>query len=136
MSKNLSTNLCRRLWRITVSYKGKISLYFDLSSLYYCHTRSLLLWALIRIAASRVSEKPQDIYQTCIWHNARFNISSQIYESPVFVGFMPKNLSTNRCHCLQKANISFQGEISLHFGIPSLCSCHIRPYHGTRCYGR
>ena len=55
MSKNLSTNLCHRLWRLTVSYKGEISLHFDLPSLYSCRTRSPLLWALIRIPASRLS---------------------------------------------------------------------------------
>ena len=49
MPKNLPTNLCHRLRRLTVSYKGEISLHFDLPSLYYCRTRSPLLWALIRI---------------------------------------------------------------------------------------
>ena len=49
MPKNLSTNLCRRLRRLTIYYKGEISLHFDLPSLYRCHTRSPLLWALIRI---------------------------------------------------------------------------------------
>ena len=52
MSKNLSTNLCRRL---TISYKGEISFHFDLHSLYSCRTRSPLLWALIRIPASGLS---------------------------------------------------------------------------------
>ena len=49
MPKNLSTNLCRRLRRLTVSYKGEISLHFDLPSLYSWRTRNPLLWALIRI---------------------------------------------------------------------------------------
>ena len=34
MSKNLSTNLCCRLWRVNVSYQGEISHHFDLPSLY------------------------------------------------------------------------------------------------------
>ena len=49
MSKNLSTNLCRRLRRLTVSYKGEISLHFDVPSLYSCRTQSPLLRVLIRI---------------------------------------------------------------------------------------
>ena len=49
MPKNLSTNLCHRLRRLTVSYKGVINLHFDLPSLYSYRTRSPLLWALIRI---------------------------------------------------------------------------------------
>ena len=44
-----STYLCRCLWRLTVSYKGEINLHFDLPNLYSCHTRSPLLWTLIRI---------------------------------------------------------------------------------------
>ena len=54
MSKNPSFN-CYRLWRLVVSYKGKISLYFDLPSLYSCCTQSLLLRALIRIHACGLS---------------------------------------------------------------------------------
>ena len=46
---NLSTNLCRRLRRLTVSYEGEISLHFDPPSRPSCRTRSPLLWALIRI---------------------------------------------------------------------------------------
>ena len=49
MPKNLSTNLCRRLRRLTVSYKGEVSLHFNLPSLYSYRTRSLLLWALVRL---------------------------------------------------------------------------------------
>ena len=49
MSKNLSTNICHRLQRLIVSYKGEISLHFDLPSLYSCRAQSPLLWALIRI---------------------------------------------------------------------------------------
>ena len=48
-AKEPSTNLCRCLRRLTVSYKGKTSLYFDLPNLYSCRTQSLLLWVLIRI---------------------------------------------------------------------------------------
>ena len=55
MSKNLSTNLCCHLRRLTVSYKGEISLHFDLPSLYSCCTRSPLLWVLITIPASGLS---------------------------------------------------------------------------------
>ena len=55
MSKNLSTNLCRRLWRVNVSYQGEISLHFDLPSLYSCRTWNPLLRALIRIPARRLS---------------------------------------------------------------------------------
>ena len=46
MSKNPS-KCCRHLWRLAVSYKGEISHYFDLPSLYSCHTRSPLLRAII-----------------------------------------------------------------------------------------
>ena len=49
MSKNPSTNCCHRLWRVNVSYQGKISLHLDLPSQYGRHTRSPLLWAVIRI---------------------------------------------------------------------------------------
>ena len=49
ISKNLSINLCHHLRRVNVSYQGKISLHFDLPSLYGSCTRSPLLWALIRI---------------------------------------------------------------------------------------
>ena len=55
MSKNLLTNCCHQLRRVDVSYQGEISLHFDLPSLYDCRTRSLLLWALIGIPASRLS---------------------------------------------------------------------------------
>ena len=55
MSKNLSTNLYRHLRRLTVSYKGEISLHFDLPGLYSCCIWSLLLWALIKIPASGLS---------------------------------------------------------------------------------
>ena len=50
MSKNPSTNCCHRLRRVNVSYQSKISLHFNLPSQYSCRTRSLLLWALIRIS--------------------------------------------------------------------------------------
>ena len=49
MPKNISTNFCRRLQRLIVSYKSEISLHFDLLSLYGCRTLSLLLWALTRV---------------------------------------------------------------------------------------
>ena len=55
MSKNLSTNLCHHLQRVNVSNQGKISLCFDLPSLYSRHTRSPLLRALIRIAMRGLS---------------------------------------------------------------------------------
>ena len=55
MSNNPSSNCCCRLWRLVVSYKGKISLHFDLPSLYSCLARSPLLRALIRIPAHGLS---------------------------------------------------------------------------------
>ena len=48
-------------------------------------------------------------------------------QSPVFVIFMSENLSTNLCCNLhvQRVNLSYHGEISLHFDLPSLYSCRI-----------
>ena len=56
MSKNLSSNCYRRLRRLVVSYKGKISLHFDLPRLYSCCRRSLLLKVIIRICVHGLSE--------------------------------------------------------------------------------
>ncbi len=39
-------------------------------------------------------------------------------QSPVFVIFMSKNLSTNYCRSLQRVNVSYQGEISLYLQAP------------------
>ena len=47
------------------------------------------------------------------------------YESPLFVIFMSKNLSTNCCHRLWRVNVSYQDEIS-HFDLPSQYSCRTR----------
>ena len=40
-----------------------------------------------------------------------------------FVIFMSENLSVNLCCHLRRVNVSYQGEISLHFNLPSLYSC-------------
>ena len=56
MSKNIPTNLCRRLRRVTVTYRDEISLHFKLPSLYSCRTQSPLLRALIIIAARGLSK--------------------------------------------------------------------------------
>ena len=55
MSKNPSSNCSHRLRRIAVSYKGEISLHFDLPSLYSCRTQSPLLRVIIRIRTRRLS---------------------------------------------------------------------------------
>ena len=55
MSKNPSFNYYRRLRRLVVSYKGEISLHFDLPSLYSCCVRSPLLRTLIGIRARGLS---------------------------------------------------------------------------------
>ena len=55
VSKNPFSNYYRRLWRLAVSYKGEISLHFDLPSLYSCRTRSPLLRAIIRIPTCGLS---------------------------------------------------------------------------------
>ena len=39
-------------------------------------------------------------------------------QSPVFVIFMSKNLSTNYCYSLRRVNISYQGKISLYVQAP------------------
>ena len=49
MSNNPSFNCCHRLRRPVDLYQGKISLHFGPPSQPSCHTRSSLLWALIRI---------------------------------------------------------------------------------------
>ena len=46
--------------------------------------------------------------------------------SRVFVIFISKNLSTNLCHHLRMVNVSYQGEISLHFDLPSLYGSRTR----------
>ena len=48
------------------------------------------------------------------------------YQSPVFVIFMWKNLSTNLCCHLRRLVVSYKGETSLHFDLPSLYSCCVR----------
>ena len=53
MSKN-PFNGCHCLWRLIVSYKGKVSL-FNLCSLYSCCAWSPLLKAIIRIRVHRQS---------------------------------------------------------------------------------
>ena len=47
-SNNPSSNCSRRLWRLVVRYKGKISLHFNPPSLYCCRTRSPLLREFLR----------------------------------------------------------------------------------------
>ena len=48
----------------------------------------------------------------------------KICRSPVYVIlFISKNLSINLCHHLRRVNLNYQGEISLHFDLPSLYSC-------------
>ena len=66
-----------------------------------------------------------------IWENPAYRKNSQAVQcailvpqlkkcqSRVFVIFISKNLS-NLCHHLRRVNISYQGEISLHFDLPSL----------------
>ena len=49
MSNNPSSNCCRLLRRLAVLYEGEISLHFDSPSRHSRRTRSLLLWAVIRI---------------------------------------------------------------------------------------
>ena len=64
-------------------------------------------------------------------HVARTHIAQCVFlvpqvensQIPVFVIFMSKNLSTNLCHHLWRVNLSYQGEISLRFDLPSLYSC-------------
>ena len=46
-------------------------------------------------------------------------------QNPVFVIFT-SNLSTNLWRRLWRVNVSYQGEISLHFDLPSLYSCRTR----------
>ena len=55
--------------------------------------------------------------------NARLIPQVEKYQSPVFVIFISKNLSTNLCRCLQRLPVNYKGEISLHFDLPSLYSC-------------
>ena len=47
-----------------------------------------------------------------------FLVSTVKYQSPVFVIFMSKN-PFNSCHRLQRVNVSYQGEISLHLDLPT-----------------
>ena len=49
MSNNPSSNCCRLLRRLVVLYEGEISLHFNPPSRHSRRTRSLLLWAVIRI---------------------------------------------------------------------------------------
>ena len=49
ISNNPSSNRCRLLRRLVVLYEGEISLHFDPPSRHSHRTRSLLLWAVIRI---------------------------------------------------------------------------------------
>ena len=51
-----------------------------------------------------------------------FSISGQKCLSRVFVIFISENLSTNLCQHLRRLNVSYNGEISLHFDLPSLYS--------------
>ena len=44
----------------------------------------------------------------------------KICQSPIFVIFMSKNLSTNLCRRLRRINIGYQDERSLHFDLPNL----------------
>ena len=67
-----------------------------------------------------------------IWENPAYRENAQaaqcallvpqvkICQIRVFVIFISKNLSTNLCHNLRRVNVSYQGEISLHFDLPSL----------------
>ena len=57
---------------------------------------------------------------------AQCTFSGRKYQSPIFVIFMSKSLSTNLCCCLQRLTVSYKDEISLHFDLPSLYSCRIR----------
>ena len=41
------------------------------------------------------------------------------FKNAVFVILMSKNLSTDFCHRLRRVSISFKGEISYHFNLPS-----------------
>ena len=59
------------------------------------------------------------------WFNfVRDVIGSNQDQSQVFVIFMSKRLSTNLCRLLRRLTVSYKGEISLHFDLPSLYSCY------------
>ena len=75
------------------------------------------------------------IYNKCdrIWENPACCENAQVTQcaflvtqvkncqSPVFVIFMSKNLSTNPCRHLWKVKVSYQGKISLHFAVYGTC---------------
>ena len=48
-------------------YEGEISLHFDPPSRHSCHTRSPLLWTLIRISASGLSRYSEIHLTTVSW---------------------------------------------------------------------
>ena len=70
ISKNLSTNLCHRLWKVNVSYQGKTSLHFDLPSLYGCRTRSPLRYLKFPPACYLITDRFIKLLYVCspFWH--------------------------------------------------------------------
>ena len=80
------------------------------------------------------------IVQICdrIWENPAYCPNAHIAQctflvhqvkkcqSPVFFTSMSENLSINLCRRIQRVSIWYQGEISLHFDLPSLYSCRTR----------
>ena len=56
----------------------------------------------------------------------QYNTSDRKSSNSNFCHIHVKPVRTNLCRCLHRVNVSYQGEISLNFDLPTLYNCHTR----------